>query len=92
MNTIVSKYVYTTPKIISDEYGLEISIPPVMIEEFKEVIRRGTAFGTQTSPEMKVFADTLLGRISYTSTGSQLESKASGATEITGYSSKIIER
>ena len=42
-------------------------------EEFKQVIKRGTAFGTQTSPEMKRFADTLLGRISYTSNGDQLK-------------------
>ncbi len=57
--------------------SLTIHVPKERIEEFKEVIKRGTAFGTQTSPEMKVFADTLLGRISYTSQGTQLESKES---------------
>ena len=58
---------------ITEADHMAIQIPNNMVEEFKEVIRRGTAFGTQTSPEMKFFADTLLGRISYTHTSKMLE-------------------
>ena len=53
--------------------GVDHILDEKLYLEFLEVIKRGTAFGTQTSPEMKVFADTLLGRISYTSQGSQLQ-------------------
>lgn len=69
------KYTPTMDVCEATSGTLHINIDKEHAAEFKEVIKRGTAFGTQTSPEMKVFADTLLGRISYTSQGTQLESK-----------------
>lgn len=60
-------------KLSEESKGTFLVIPAHMIDEFKEVIQRGTAFGTQTSPAMKIFADTLLGRISWTSQGTQLQ-------------------
>lgn len=39
-----------------------IDVPAELMQEFKEVIKRGTQFATQTSPRMKIFVDTLLDR------------------------------
>lgn len=50
-------------QIIRDQPGwLDIAVPPAMVEEFKEMVKRGTYFGTQTSPDMKEFVDNILDR------------------------------
>lgn len=93
-------------QVIREQPGwLDIAIPPAMVEEFKEVIKRGTHFGTQTSPDMKEFVDNILERPwcekSYMKEGAQTQLEyekkkqipviGDSITDYTFFTSQVVE-